>query len=320
MTKPPKEIGERIGSLAGETEQLRSDISEVELELLRREHRLFHAITNVLKPDNQAGPRRSAVLQALVRNIFFGGATTAIVLGTSVVGFLGLLVALHANHLFQEQNQRLDVQSHLIEAQRRVALVGVLTETLNAIEAAAPATVFSRPDFNEHVATIVAAIDDALEHEEGSDRRRRYSDRVYLAIAAPLPTDEDFASAKGEIAFKLPNSVSPVLQYTGEIRPPQYQGGMPVAGGPATDAALNHIRDLVLQFELPPGLVNQVVAATQTFRPYYFTDPDVEFVQDQPLGSASFVEKLTALLFGIGADNKIPPVQLIEKPLSPERG
>lgn len=107
---------------------------QTEISLLEREHRLFSAVSAFFSTENRSGLRRQAALKGLsrclIQRLFF----TATVASVGGIGILGLFIAWQANNLLWEQNSRIGVQSHLIEAERRAALVFELAQVMDVLD------------------------------------------------------------------------------------------------------------------------------------------------------------------------------------------
>lgn len=106
---------------------------KVALELIERERRLPQVLTNVLQYWKHGPTHRRAAVVALAWTLLSRGTATTVVAGAGIAGVLGLVIAWQANALLQSQNERLDVQTHLAEAQRRSSLVFELTRILDLV-------------------------------------------------------------------------------------------------------------------------------------------------------------------------------------------
>lgn len=107
---------------------------EFEAELMRQEHRLFNILRNFFsrKRFPTDDPRRQAIIEAVLWRVCIALAPTAIAGGASVVAIVGLIVALHANWLVQEQNSMLKEQTALLKSQdRQLGLQNRLVESQN---------------------------------------------------------------------------------------------------------------------------------------------------------------------------------------------
>ncbi|MDV3480849.1 pentapeptide repeat-containing protein [Sphingobium yanoikuyae] len=96
--------------------------SETERRFVEQEHRFFHALSNLRKYWN--GPdhlRRSSII-ALGWAITSKAARSATTGGIGIVALISVFLAWKANALLARQNQTLDQQTMLIEAQRRASL------------------------------------------------------------------------------------------------------------------------------------------------------------------------------------------------------
>lgn len=130
--KPEEPLSEAIeGRIARVEEALKS-------QLIEQEHRWVSVMMNVYEcwhlPHEH--PHRKAAIRALFWRIFSGRtvAAAAATGGLVVFSVLGLITAIQANLLLQRQNEKIDQQSFLIEAQRRATLVTEFTSVLEQIE------------------------------------------------------------------------------------------------------------------------------------------------------------------------------------------
>jgi uncharacterized protein YjbI with pentapeptide repeats len=105
----------------------------VELEFLERDRRLPQVFISCIRNWNRGDDYRSASLIGLIWSLVGRASATAIVSGVGLIGALGLLLAWQANALLHSQNERLDVQTHLAEAQRRAGLIFELTSILDQV-------------------------------------------------------------------------------------------------------------------------------------------------------------------------------------------
>lgn len=107
---------------------------KIDAALIEQEHRLPAVILNYWKTRGfeKTDPRRSAAVKAILWRIFSPG--TAAAGGLTLVTIFGTLIAFQANSLLLNQNQKIDQQSFLIEAQRRAGLVTEFTSIMEQIE------------------------------------------------------------------------------------------------------------------------------------------------------------------------------------------
>jgi hypothetical protein len=108
---------------------------ELESKLIEQDHRwvgVFVSLYSTYSRLPSGDPRRSAAVRALVWRIFSPATIAAGAIG--LISLLGLLVALHANYLLALQNERLDQQTLLLEAQRRSGLVTEFTSLVEQIQ------------------------------------------------------------------------------------------------------------------------------------------------------------------------------------------
>lgn len=121
--------------LPEDLEKLRVALEQrFEVALMEQEHRFIPSVLNFARtlfaPRND--PRRWAALKALLWRFF--SASTAVGAGVSIVAILTLLVAIRANRLLEMQNEKIDLQNHLIEGQRRSALIFEVTSILEQLD------------------------------------------------------------------------------------------------------------------------------------------------------------------------------------------
>lgn len=102
--------------------RLETKVLDLEARLLEQDHRwigvvvgMYQAFTRFPKTD----PRRSAALKALVWKLT--SPATVATISVLLLSVVGVAVAMHANYLLARQNQRIDQQTLLLEAQRRSA-------------------------------------------------------------------------------------------------------------------------------------------------------------------------------------------------------
>lgn len=96
----------------------------VEAALVAQEHRVFpiaHNLYQAFTAFPRGDPRRAAAVKALLWRILSPGTVAG--LAVVLISVVGLLVATRANQLLEMQNERLDQQTHLLEAGRRASLV-----------------------------------------------------------------------------------------------------------------------------------------------------------------------------------------------------
>lgn len=117
------------------------DLIKIEAQLLEQEHRPFSLLQNFFgrKQWDKEDPRRRAVKSALVYRLFFSPAVIAGTGGIIALASLFILywqtdVLIDQNKLLQKQNQKIDNQTYLIEAQRRSSLQFEISEILNRID------------------------------------------------------------------------------------------------------------------------------------------------------------------------------------------
>lgn len=116
-------------------ERLRLERERAESTLVEQEHRLTHVIFNLYKfRTSKNAELVRAAWRAFIWRFFVPGPTAVAVAGTGILAVFGLLVALRANVLLDEQNKQIDIQNALIEAQRRSGLMFELTSIFEAIE------------------------------------------------------------------------------------------------------------------------------------------------------------------------------------------
>jgi hypothetical protein len=105
----------------------------VELQFLERERRLPFVILNVFHHYRGSPAHRGATLRALGWYLLSRSAPVAAVSGVGIIGIVGLMLAWQANLLVHQQIERLDVQTHLNEAQRRSSLNFELSNILASL-------------------------------------------------------------------------------------------------------------------------------------------------------------------------------------------
>ena len=105
----------------------------VQLELLERERRFPQAVISCVQNWRRGGAYRKASVSALAWTVLGRATTTSVISAVGIAGVLGIILAWQANALLQSQNERLDVQTHLAEAQRRAALIFELTSILDQL-------------------------------------------------------------------------------------------------------------------------------------------------------------------------------------------
>jgi uncharacterized protein YjbI with pentapeptide repeats len=90
-------------------------IETLRTEVLGQEHRFFSVIENAwlaLRPrDGWTGPMRRAAIFALFR--YFISPRAALVVSLSIGGVVGVLLAWQTNALLEQQNEKIELQSHL---------------------------------------------------------------------------------------------------------------------------------------------------------------------------------------------------------------
>jgi|GEM_PF-3785217 len=127
-----------MGEMENISDRLDSEIGELDLRiqsrLIRQEHRLWSLVKNLFKywSYDHSDPRRSAAIKALLCHfISFRGATQA---GISALAVAGVLLACQANRLLEDQNRRLEESLHLMESERRGALVFELSAIYDKVD------------------------------------------------------------------------------------------------------------------------------------------------------------------------------------------
>lgn len=129
MSKPPTNISGRVTALetslahssADLNKRLEEEILQRKEALLRQEHRLTGALWNIY--DNW-GKRRLfwASVFGFAGAFFSRAAITAAVGGGLVAGIVASFLALQSNYLMRVQNQKMDIQTFVMDAQRRTQL------------------------------------------------------------------------------------------------------------------------------------------------------------------------------------------------------
>jgi len=115
--------------------ELEKKITEIELGMFEQEHRLIPILRNVYYTFNiykNQKDIKSAIYKSFIYRIF--SPSTVITGGIGVITLIGLLIAIRANYLFEEQNRKLDTQNYLMEAERRASLMFELTSILEQIQ------------------------------------------------------------------------------------------------------------------------------------------------------------------------------------------
>ncbi|TAW06630.1 pentapeptide repeat-containing protein (plasmid) [Rhizobium ruizarguesonis] len=128
-------------------QRITEDRRKTELELLRREHRIVNA--TIALAQNWKGDKefRWASFEGFVRCLFAMVFRTGVGASVTAIGLAGLFFAYQANRLLQEQTIRINIQSHLTEAQRRSSLIielGQIMEDISKEKAAYPTSPTSK--------------------------------------------------------------------------------------------------------------------------------------------------------------------------------
>lgn len=137
--QPQSEIKNPVKDIPGSKdvvpEQISHRLNELEAKLIEQDHRwvnvliaLYTAFTQYDKGD----PRRISALKAVLWRVF--SPATAATAGIGIISILGVMIGMHANYLLTLQNQRIDQQTLLLEAQRRAGLVSEFTAVIEQIE------------------------------------------------------------------------------------------------------------------------------------------------------------------------------------------
>ncbi|MCP3961831.1 MAG: pentapeptide repeat-containing protein [bacterium] len=115
----------------------------MQIEMIAQDHRMIPVWSNLLlayRRREEDSRRVWAAARAAVRWLFFKG-RTGLVLSIGLGSVLGIVLAIQANWLFEEQNLKIDVQNHMIivqsnlkEAERNIGLMGDLSDLINAVE------------------------------------------------------------------------------------------------------------------------------------------------------------------------------------------
>lgn len=114
------DLNQRLDALEADQEAVRN---ETEALLIRQEHRLIQIVLNLLRwwRADRKEPRRRAAVKAFI--FYWLSPRGAARAGISVVAIAGLYLAIEANSLLRKQNDRLEESLHLMESERRAALV-----------------------------------------------------------------------------------------------------------------------------------------------------------------------------------------------------
>ncbi len=107
---------------------------QIEARLLEQEHRPFSLLKNFFnrKKWDKQDPRRKAVKVAILWRLFFSPGTVAAAGG--FIAILSLMVLVWQTRVLIEQNEKINDQTYLIEAQRRATLQFEISEILNRLD------------------------------------------------------------------------------------------------------------------------------------------------------------------------------------------
>ena len=105
----------------------------IEAKLIQQEHRLVAIVRNFISYKNEKGPKRTAAIHALAWKIVIGFLPAAVVGGVGITAIFGVILANRANDLISEQNRLLNIQSNLVEGQRRASQIFELTSILDEL-------------------------------------------------------------------------------------------------------------------------------------------------------------------------------------------
>ncbi|WP_027684238.1 pentapeptide repeat-containing protein [Rhizobium leguminosarum] len=114
-------------------QRLTEDRRKTDLELLRREHRIVNATIELAQNWKGDKDTRWAAFEGFVRCLFAMVFRTGVGASVTAIGLAGLFFAYQANRLIQEQTIRINIQSHLTEAQRRSSLIYELGQIMEDI-------------------------------------------------------------------------------------------------------------------------------------------------------------------------------------------
>lgn len=114
-------------------ERLAEERRRTDLELLKREHRFINATLALGQSWNAGEDYRWAAIEGFVRCLAVILFRTGMGASVAGVGMAGLFFAYQANRLVQEQTIRINIQSHLTEAQRRSTLIFELGQIMEGI-------------------------------------------------------------------------------------------------------------------------------------------------------------------------------------------
>lgn len=98
--------------------EVEARIQTLEAAMLAQEHRFTKAVINFIRHKNNSATRAAAI-EGLVSSFFVRGVSTVVLSGGVLAAVAGGLLAWQANTLTAAQNERMDVQTIIMEAQRR---------------------------------------------------------------------------------------------------------------------------------------------------------------------------------------------------------
>jgi hypothetical protein len=208
-----------------DTAILFSRIDKLELSLLEQEHRGVLVFTNLYSAffDRKGIGKPGQKLAAVKATIFYFLRVTPVVATVGLAGVFGLIIAMRANNLLEEQNRRIDIQNQLIEADRRATLVleiGNLSQAIAGEFEGAKWTILNLGEkmayYDKHASATSKAFD------------RREPDEFLHPLDRVVQTTLSGASSKSELEereFPFPLSqvtVARIAALTRSLRPYRY--------------------------------------------------------------------------------------------------